>query len=278
MLKARLEILAAAVLWSTGGAAMKLTGLSGWQVGCGRSALAAAFIFLAFRLARARPTRPILLAALAYAGTVLLFSIANKLTTSANAIFIQDTAPLWVVMLSPLLLHERPSRGEVLSIPVYGLGLALFFLDELSAGQVAGNFVALGSGVAFALCIMALRGLGTRAVAAVAWGNVIAAVVALPLWAAGPEPTARDLALLAYLGVFQLGLAYALFARGVLHTPAVEASLLVLLEPVLNPVWTFLLAGERPGPWALTGGAIVLGATAVRTAWSALAGRRIAAA
>jgi drug/metabolite transporter (DMT)-like permease len=278
MLKARLEILAAAVLWSTAGAAMKLTGLSGWQVGCGRSAFAAAFVFLAFRAARTRPDRKILLASLAYAGTVLLFSVANKLTTAANAIFIQDTAPLWVVMLSPLLLHERPSRGELLSIPVYGLGLALFFLDELSAGQVAGNFVALASGVAFALCIISLRGLGTRAVAAVAWGNVIAALVAAPLWAAGPTPTVLDLVLLAYLGIFQLGLAYALFARGVLHTPAVEASLLVLLEPVLNPIWTFLFAGERPGPWALTGGAIVLGATAVRTVWSAVMGRRVAAA
>lgn len=277
MLRARLEILAAAVLWSTGGAAMKLTGLSGWQVASGRSAFAAAFLFLCFRAARTRPTRPVLLAAMAYAGTVVLFSVANKLTTSANAIFIQDTAPLWVVLLSPVLLHERPSRGELLSIPVYGLGLALFFLDELSAGQVAGNFVALASGVAFALCIVTLRGLGDRAPGAIAWGNVVAALVAAPLWAAGPDATTRDLLLLAYLGVFQLGSAYALFARGVLHTPAVEASLLVLLEPVLNPIWTFFLAGERPGPWALAGGAIVLGATAVRTASAAFAGRWVAA-
>jgi DME family drug/metabolite transporter len=274
MLRARLEILAAAVLWSTGGAAIKLTGLSGWQVGAGRSAIAAAFIFAAFRTARVRPSPRMWFAAAAYAGTVILFSVANKLTTSANAIFIQDTAPVWVVLLSPLLLRERPTRGELLSIPVYGAGLALFFLDELSAGQVAGNFVALASGVAFALCIIGLRGLGGSAVAAVAWGNVLAALVAGPLWASGPSPAATDLLLLVYLGVFQLGSAYALFARGVQHTPAVEASLLVLLEPVLNPIWAFLLAGERPGPWALAGGAIVLGATAVRTGLAAMAARR----
>jgi drug/metabolite transporter (DMT)-like permease len=278
MLQARLQILAAAVLWSTGGAAMKLTRLSGWQIGAGRSLVAAVFLFLAFRAARVRPTASLLGAAAAYAGTVLLFSIANKLTTSANAIFIQDTAPLWVVLLSPLLLHERPTRGELLSIPVYGLGLALFFLDELSPGQLAGNFVALASGVCFALCIVTLRRIGDAAVAAIAWGNVLAALVALPMWTTGPAPEARDLAILLYLGVFQLGAAYALFARGVQHTPAVEASLLVLLEPVLNPIWAFFLAGERPGPWAIAGGAIVLGATAARTAWAAMSGRRAAAA
>jgi drug/metabolite transporter (DMT)-like permease len=278
MLRARLEILAAAVLWSTGGAAIKLTSLSGWQVGAGRSAIAAAFIFLAFREARVRPSPRMWFASAAYAGTVILFSVANKLTTSANAIFIQDTAPLWVVLLSPLLLRERPTRGELLSIPVYGAGLALFFLDELSAGQLAGNFVALASGVAFALCIIGLRGLGGSAVAAVAWGNVLAALVAGPLWASGPSPGTTDLLLLLYLGVFQLGSAYALFARGVQHTPAVEASLLVLLEPVLNPIWAFLLAGERPGPWALAGGAIVLGATAVRTGLAAMSARRPAVA
>ena len=278
MLRARIQILGAAVLWSTGGAAIKLTGLSGWQVGGGRFVLAAAFLFIAFRSARVRPDRRILAASVAYAGTVILFSVANKLTTSANAIFIQDTAPLWVVLLSPLLLRERPSRGELLSIPVYGAGLALFFLDELSAGQVTGNLVALASGVAFALCILTLRGLGDRGVAAAAWGNVVAAAVALPLWAAGPVATGRDLLLLAYLGIFQLGSSYALFARGLTQTPAVEASLLVLLEPVLNPIWTFFFTGERPGPWALAGGAIVLGATAVRTAMAALGGGRVAAA
>ena len=278
MLRARLEILAAAVLWSTGGAAMKLTKLSGWQIGAGRSLVAAAFLFVAFRGARARPTPRLLAAAATYAGTVVLFSLANKLTTSANAIFIQDTAPLWVVLLSPLLLHDRPTRGELLSIPVYGLGLGLFFLDELSPGQLAGNFVALASGVCFALCIIALRRIGDQAVAAIAWGNVLAAAVALPMWSTGPAPAPADLAILLYLGIFQLSARPTPFARGVQHTPAVEASLLCLLEPVLNPIWTFFLAGERPGPWALGGGAIVLGATAARTAWAAIDSRRPAAA
>ncbi|HET7755541.1 MAG TPA: EamA family transporter [Anaeromyxobacteraceae bacterium] len=265
MLGSRLAILAAAVLWSTGGAAIKLCNLSAWQIAGGRSLVAGVFLFIALREARRRPDRTTLGVAVAYAGTVVLFVLANKLTTSANAIFLQDTAPGWVLLLSPWLLRERPTRGEILSLPVYAVGLALFFLDELSPGQVAGNLVALAAGVSFALCIVGLRHAGARGPAALVWGNAIGFVVTVPLWSSGPAPGALDLALVAYLGVFQLGLAYLLFARGLVHTPAVEASLLALLEPVLNPIWALLFAGEVPGPWAVTGGAIILAATAWRT-------------
>jgi drug/metabolite transporter (DMT)-like permease len=265
VLASRLAILAAAVLWSTGGAAIKLCNLSAWQIAGGRSLVAGVFLFLALRDARRRPDRITLAVALAYAGTVVLFVLANKLTTSANAIFLQDTAPGWVLLLSPWLLRELPTRGAVLSLPVYGVGLALFFLDELSPGQAAGNVVALASGVSFALCIVGLRRVGERGPAALVWGNAIGFVATAPLWISGPAPAPMDLALVAYLGIFQLGLAYLLFARGLLRTPAVEASLLALLEPVLNPIWAYLFAGETPGPWALAGGAIILAATAWRT-------------
>jgi drug/metabolite transporter (DMT)-like permease len=265
MLRSRFLLLAAAVLWSTAGAAIKRCGLDGWQIAGGRSLVAAVFLLLAVREARVRPTLRVLLVSVAYAFTVVLFVLATKLTTAANAIFIQDTAPLWVLLLSPWLLRETPTRGELLAIPVYGLGLGLFFLDELTAGQVAGNLVALASGVAFALSIVGLRLLRHDGPPALVYGNLIAAAAALPLWPAGPAATPVDLALLLYLGVFQLGLAYLAFSRGLAGTPAIEASLLVLLEPVLNPIWTFLFAGERPGPWAIAGGAVVLGATAWRT-------------
>jgi len=265
MLRSRFLLLAAAVLWSTAGAAIKRCGLDGWQIAGGRSLVAAVFLLLAVREARVRPTLRVLLVSISYAFTVVLFVLATKLTTAANAIFIQDTAPLWVLLLSPWLLRETPTRGELLAIPVYGLGLGLFFLDELTAGQVAGNLVALASGVAFALSIVGLRLLRHDGPPALVYGNLIAAAAALPLWPAGPAATPVDLALLLYLGVFQLGLAYLAFSRGLAGTPAIEASLLVLLEPVLNPIWTFLFAGERPGPWAIAGGAVVLGATAWRT-------------
>jgi drug/metabolite transporter, DME family len=274
MLRSRLLLLGAAALWSTAGAAMKLCALSAPQIAGGRSLVAGLFLLVALPEARRRPTARMAMAVVGYAATVTLFTLANKLTTAANAIFIQDSAPLWVLVLSPALLGERAGRGELLAIPVYGLGLALFFLDELSPGQLAGNLVALAAGLAFALCIVGLRRAREDATAAVAWGNLLAAALALPLWPSGPAARPADLALLAFLGVFQLGLAYLLFTRAIARVSALEASLLVLLEPVLNPIWTFLLAGERPGPWAVAGGAIVLAATAWRTAAPALATAR----
>jgi drug/metabolite transporter, DME family len=264
-MQSRLLLLAAAFLWSTAGAAMKLCELSGWQIAGGRSLVAGLFLFLAVRDARRLPNLAVLATAVGYAATVTLFAVANKLTTAANAIFIQSTAPLWVMLLSPRLLGERPSRAELLSVPVYAVGLFCFFLDELSPGQMLGNWVALGAGLAFATCIIGLRGIKERGPSALVYGNWISALVTAPLWLLEPTPAAFDLLVLVYLGVFQLGLAYLCFARGVARTPALEASLLVLLEPVLNPIWTFLLAGERPGRWAIVGASIVLGATLWRT-------------
>jgi DME family drug/metabolite transporter len=273
-MRPRLLLLAAAVLWSSAGAVIKLSALDAWQLAGGRALVAAAFLWLAVPAARRRPTGRLMLVGAAYAFTTVLFVVANKLTTSANAIFLQDTAPLWVLLLSPWALGERPSRGELLSIPVFGAGLALFFLDRLTAGQLAGNLVALASGVAFAASILGLRRLGPDGPAALVWGNLLAAVATLPLWPLGPAASAGDLGAVAFLGVFQLGLSYLCFSIGLQGTPALEASLLVLLEPVLNPVWTFLFAGERPGPWAMAGGAVILLATIWRTVQPWLQERR----
>ncbi len=261
----RLLLLAAAALWSSAGAVIKLSALDAWQLAGGRALVAALFLAIAVPAARRRPSRRLLAVGVAYAFTTVLFVLANKLTTSANAIFLQDTAPLWVLLLSPWVLGERPTRGELLSVPIFGAGLALFFFDQLSPGQLAGNLVALVAGVAFAASILGLRRLGPEGPAALVWGNLIAAAATLPLWPLGPAAGVADLGAVAFLGVFQLGLAYLCFSLGLRGTPAVEASLLVLLEPVLNPVWTFIFAGERPGPWALAGGAVILLATIWRT-------------
>ncbi|HUL60581.1 MAG TPA: EamA family transporter [Anaeromyxobacteraceae bacterium] len=273
MLKSRLLLLAAAVLWSTAGAAIKLCGLSGWQIAAGRSLVAGIFLAVLVREARVLPTLRVVAVSVAYAFTVVLFVLATKLTTAANAIFIQDTAPVWVLLLSPWLLREAPTRGELAALPVYAVGLGLFFVDELSAGQLTGNLLALASGVAFALSIVGLRLLRHDGPSALVWGNVLAAALAFPFCVGGPAAAPRDVAIVVYLGIFQLGLSYLCFSRGIRGTPAVEASLLILLEPVLNPIWAFLLAGERPGPWALVGGAVILAATAWRTLAPVLASR-----
>lgn len=273
MLRHRLAILGAAVLWSSSGAAIKLSTLSGWQLSFGRALIAAGVLALLFREARVRLDRTLAWVSLAYAGTVVLFVLANKLTTAANAIFLQDTAPLYVLAFSSLLLREAPSRGELYAAPLFLVGLLLFFFDRLAPGQLQGNVVALASGVCFALTIMGLRLLKERNTAALVWGNLFAAAVSLPMSLGGPAPTPADYGIVVFLGVFQLGLSYALFAYGLKGTRATEASLLILLEPVLNPIWTFLLAGERPGPWAMAGGTLIL----IGTLWRSLATARASA-
>jgi DME family drug/metabolite transporter len=264
-MSSRLYLVAAALLWSTAGAAMKVTALNGWQIAGGRSLIAALAVAMMVPASRVRPRAAVLAVAATNAVTVVSFVLATKLTTAANAIFLQETAPLWVLLLAPILLGERPSRGELLSVPVYAGGLALFFVDDLTAGHLTGKLLALGSGLAFGVTIVGLRRLREEGPGALLWGSVLAAAAALPLWGTGPAPRPVDLALLLFLGVFQLALAYVCFARGILGVSAVEASLLVLVEPVLNPIWTWLAVGERPGPWAIAGGAVVLAATAWRT-------------
>ena len=278
MIRHRLAILAAAFLWSTAGAAIKVSNLDGWQLAAGRSLVAAATIALLLPGSRRRLSRRGWLVATAYAATVFLFVLANKLTTAANAIFLQDTAPLYVLALSPMLLDERPTRSELVAVPVFILGLALFFVDRLAPGQLWGNAIALVSGVSFALCIMGLRAAQDEGQAVLLWGNLMAGFAGLAPALAGAPPGAGDVAIVLFLGSIQLGLSYALFQYGLRGIPAVEASLLALLEPVLNPIWAFLFIGERPGPWALTGGAIILAATAWRTLAGTRAARRPASA
>jgi drug/metabolite transporter (DMT)-like permease len=266
--RARVYVLAAAFLWSTSGAGFKSANLDGWQVAGGRAlfaALAMAVFMPEARRGALRAGRAVVAVGIAYAATTVLYAWANKLTTAANSIFLQDAAPLWVLLLGPLILREQPTRAELLLSPLYLAGIGLFFVDRLEPGQTTGNLVAIASGVAFAFLIIGLRFLrGGGADAAVLIGNVAGVIVCAPQALRGAAPGARDVAILAYLGIFQLGLAYWFFNRGLRGVSALEGSLLALLEPILNPIWTFLVAGERPGPWAIAGGCVILGATVLR--------------
>lgn len=284
-LKPRLQVLAAAALFSTGGAAVKSISLNGWQVACLRSAVAALAFLLLVPAARRRPNGKILAVGLAFAITMVLFVLSNKLTTAASAIFLQATSPLYVLLLSPWLLKERVRLRDLVYMGALGSGLAAFFVGLDPASATApdprlGNILAALSGLTYALAVMGLRALGRRAesappeeidagagagAAASLWGSLITASFcapfALPL---GPSRPA-DWLILGYLGVFQIALAYVCLTRGVERVPAFEGALLLLLEPVLNPIWAWLVHGERPGPWALAGGGIILGATLVKS-------------
>jgi drug/metabolite transporter (DMT)-like permease len=237
-------------------------------VACGRSLVAGIFYLVVLRpdLRAARWAT-----ALAYAGCIVTFVSATKLTTAANAIFLQYTGPAYVLVLSPLLLDEpfRPIDGVCVLLSL--AGMSLFFVGKVEAGQALGNVLAIASGVFFALAIVLLRrdaktGSGD-ALPSTTLGNLLAAAVTLP-WALGSAQamlSVRGAAVLLYLGIVQLGLAYFLFVRGVRRVPAAEASLISMLEPVLNPVWVLIGFGERPGAWAVAGGGIVVAAVVVRT-------------
>lgn len=270
----RLELVLAAVLFSTGGAAIKGCALGAWQVACLRSAIAAVALVVLLPKARRGFSFGVLGWAAVYGATLVLFVSANKLTTSANAIYLQATSPLWVLCLSPWLLGERLKARDALPMALFACGLALFFARPEGATRTApdpssGNWLALASGLTFALSLIGLRKHSGReedaSLALVVLGNALAALVCLPkAWPIEGAGSA-DWLVLAYLGIFQIGLAYVLVARGLTRVGALEGSLLLMIEPALNPVWTFFLQGERPGALAVCGGAAILGATALKT-------------
>jgi drug/metabolite transporter (DMT)-like permease len=280
---ARLELAAAAILFSTGGAAVKAVDFTGWQITGLRSGVAAVAIWLMTRQARGRWTGRHVVVGVAYAACLTLFVLANRLTTAANTIYLQSTAPLYLAILAPWLLREPTRRQDLAFMAAVGLGLALFFIGvdqpvETAPDPVRGNLLALGSGMTWALTVCGLRwmasageGRGSAAVAVVV-GNVIACLAALPFTLPVGRHDPGDWLLVGYLGVFQIALAYVLVTRALETLPALEASLILLIEPVLNPVWAWVFQGERPGAWALVGGGVILGATTVRSVLDARRG------
>lgn len=273
---ARLQLLLAALLFSTGGAAIKGCALSHWQVASFRSGIAALAILVLIPASRRRWNWKMGCVALTYAATMILFVVGNKLTTAANTIFLQSTAPLYIFILSPWLLRE-PSEGRnlVFMLAIAG-GLALLFLGNEPATESApeplrGNLLAALCGVTWAFTVMGLRWLGAQSgagttIAAVAAGNVCAFLVGLPL-ALPMVAGLREWIVLGYLGVFQIGLAYFFLTRGIRQVRALDVSLLLLLEPVCNPIWAWIFQNERPGAWATLGGSIILAATVLKIAF-----------
>lgn len=270
----RSKIVVAAVLFSTGGAAIKWCGFDGWQLAAFRAGIALTTILLLIPEARRGWSWRTALVGCAYAATTLLYVQANKHTTAASAIFLQSTSPLFILLLAPWLLGEHATRRDLLQMGMMGLGLVLFFfgLDRPSAtapDPLFGNVLAACCAVTWAFTLIGYRWIvarGGSVATAAASGNLTACVVALvvaqPLAAGRPV----DWAVVVFLGVCQLGVPYVFIVRAIPRLRALEVALFLLIEPVLNPVWAWLVHGERPGPAAFVGGALILGATAVRSA------------
>ena len=209
---------------------------------------------------------------------MILFVLANKSTTSANAIFLQSTAPFYLLLLGPFVLREPLRKIDLAVISAVAVGAVLLLTgSETAAGTapnpVRGNLIAAVSGVTWALTITGLRWMGKHspnddsAAATVIAGNLIALAVCLPLAIPVSHASPGDVAILFYLGIFQVALAYVFLTRSLRQVPGLEAATLLLIEPVFNPVWTWIVHGERPGPLALMGGALIVAAAFAGTAW-----------
>lgn len=256
--RALLMLILTALLWSSGGLLIKLVDWNALAIAGGRSAIAAAVILLFRRKMTFNWGFAQIGGTVCYAATVILFVAANKLTTAANAILLQYTAPAYVALLSYWFLRERITKTDILAIAAAFGGMVLFFLDDLSAGGFWGNVVAILSGIAFAGTALFLRKQKDQSpLESVFLGNVLTFLIGLPFMRHS-FPDASGWFGLAMLGIFQLGCAYILYAEAIKHVTALEAILVPVLEPVLNPLWVFLMIGEAPGKWAIAGGIIVL--------------------
>jgi len=275
--KGVLLVAAAALLWSTGGIGIKAVTEPALKVTFYRSLFAAIALMLflprdAWATRRWTSTAAFVGSIISYAACLTTFVVATKWTTAANAIFLQYAGAIWVLLFSPLVVHEPLRARDAAAIGVALGGMALFFVGRFEARGMAGNAMALLSSVFFAALILLLRREHRASQATVTWGNVLTALAVLPFVASNLRLSLASLGILTFLGAFQIALAYFLFTRGLAYVTATQASLTGMLEPIANPIWVFLFLGERPSIFAIAGAVVVLSAIA----WHTLSGEPVA--
>lgn len=263
-------VLIAVFLWSTGGLFIKLTTLDAYQVTFFRSLFAAIIVVILTRRDGLKINAFGIFATIIYALLLFLFVWATKMTTAANAIFLQYTAPIYILLLAPFVIGEKFRFRDLVTVVIVLAGMSLFFVGQLRLEDYQGNIAALGSGVLLGLYIMLLKhpkADGLNPVITVIYGNFLLAAINAPTGiSAIPTMTGLDWFAVTFLGIFQIGISYILFIKGVRGgTRPLDASLIGFIEPLLNPVWVFLFVGERPSQWALLGGGIIIAAIALHT-------------
>ena len=268
-------LLICAVLWSLAGVLIKYIDWPPLAVAGGRGLIAGLFLLVAHRPLRFTWSPLQLGAALAYLGCTVPFAVATKLTSAANAILLQYTAPVWVALLGAWVLGERTTKADWFAMLAVFAGMGLFFAHGLEWQGAVGNALAIFSGVSFAVMAMLMRKQKDGSpIESVIIGNLLGAVIALPFAAGHPLPSAQGLGALLALGVLQLGVPYLLFVHAIKHVTALEAVLIPVIEPVLNPIWVLLFIGEKPGLLAIAGGGLIISAVT----WRAFASVRRAGA
>lgn len=253
-----------AFLWSTGGLFIKLIDWNPMVLGGFRSAIAALILWLVlFKLGNPIPliNRHTVITGLSLGCTCSLFVAANKLTTAANAIVLQSSNPIFVLLFCAIFKHERIVKRDLAVVSIVLIGIMLFFLDELSPGSLLGNFLALLSGVLLAVAFLFACDADSlhETMSGVLLGHLFSALfglIFLPFFP--PQLTYISVGAILFLGIFQLGIPYVLFSVGAHYCPPIAVSLISMLEPIFNPVWVALFLHEIPGPMAITGGIIVI--------------------
>jgi drug/metabolite transporter (DMT)-like permease len=263
--RAIIFLLLSAILWSSGGLFIKLVSWNPVAISGLRSFIAALVLLAYVRRPHFTGSFPQIGGAMAYGVTVTLFVIATKLTTAANAILLQYTAPVYVAFLGSWTLKERVLWFDWLIVLTVIGGMTLFFLDHLAPGNLPGNLFAILSGFSFAAFVLFMRKQKNESpVETVLLGNLLSGLFGLPFMF-GAMPSALSWLGLIFLGVVQLGLSYVFYSEAIKHVSALEAILIPGIEPILNPVWVFFILGETPGKWALVGGFVVLMSVTIRS-------------
>lgn len=264
--KGILAVFLTAILWSSGGLFIKLISLNSMQLSFFRCLIAAIVFAILFRKKILKVNLLALINSFAYAAVLILFVIATKTTTAANAIFLQSTAPIYVLIFEPVLTKTKWERINIITIAVCFIGMILFFMGDLTPGDIEGNIAALLAGIAFATFFLGMKKNDPKyGESSIFYGNVIVALFCIPFILDMKPISTQDLAMVSFLGVFQIAFAYALFSYGLKRIKAVEASIISMFEPVLNPIWVFIGYGEIPSFYAIIGGIIIITAITTRT-------------
>ena len=266
-----LFVFLASVCFSTGGLFIKLIPWSALAINGARNLIGSLVIGLYLLATRRRLvfSRRVLIGALSLIGVTTLFAIANKLTTAANAIVLQFTAPVFVILLMAVLYRQRPSRADLITCFLVLLGVVPFFVDGLQAGNWLGNAAAVLSGLCYAGVFMMNTGKDADPISSCFLGQLAAGLILTPLCFLETDFSPPTLAAVAALGIVQVGGAYILFSIGIQHTPPITASLITGMEPILNPLWVAAFYGERVTPLSVIGSVIVFCSIMGYNLWTA---------
>ena len=264
--KAIILLICTAILWSQGGFLIKLIDWHPVAIAGGRSIIAALIMWAYIKKPKFTWSNIQIMGAVAYALTVILFVIANKLTTAANTILLQYTGPIYVALFSYWFLKEKITAIDWITIHVVIIGMTLFFIEKLSPDGILGNLAAILAGIAFGWLALCLRKQKDESpLESLILGNILTGIIGLPFIIDSGIPSQQSMIALFVLGIFQLGIPYILYSKAVKHVSALDAVLIPVLEPILNPLWVFLLLGESIGMWPMIGGAIIIVAITTRS-------------